>query len=358
MRENRAEMSFLCGIHCSLLKKRAGILLKLKKTFPSPGQLSTGASRIERASLLRGSMTVEAAVVLPCFLFFFINLSSSLEMIRLCGNLEYALHNAGNEVCLYGSLLTDEMRDLGSTGHVSAAGNEASSGSGVSSEIGTSSEAQNIPGSYQAEAESADFSSLAGGAVLSYTYVKYRMVDSLGEDYLSSSPLSNGSSSLNFFGSSIGEQDDIVDIKLSYSVTTPVDTIGAGPLFMAGRYYGHLWNGYGISGSGSNLDQEQIVYITADSEVYHITTSCTHLRLSIRGVEYANLGNEWNRSGGRYYPCEVCSHGEAPEIVYVGAQGDRYHYSYECYTLTRQYSPVPLSEVEDSHRPCSTCGGS
>ena len=66
-------------------------------------------------------MTIEAAVVLPCFLFFFINLSSSLEMIRLHGNLEYALHNAGNEVCLYGSLLTDEMRNLGKTGHVSAA---------------------------------------------------------------------------------------------------------------------------------------------------------------------------------------------------------------------------------------------
>ena len=357
MKGNRAEMSFLCGMHWGLLKKRAGILLKLIKIFPSPGQHLKGASRIERTSLLRGSMTVEAAVVLPCFLFFFINLSSSLEMIRLCGNLEYALHNAGNEVCLYGSLLTDEMRSLGSTGHVSAAGTESSSDSGAPSGGGPSSGSQNIPESGQAGTGNADLSRLAGGAVLSYTYIKYRMVDSLGEEYLSLSPLSNGSSSLNFFGSSIGEQEDIVDIKLSYSVKTPLDTIGAGPIFMAGRYYGHLWNGYEISGTAEDLNQETIVYITADSEVYHRTTACTYLRLSVRGVEYTNLENERNSGGGRYSPCEVCAHGEAPEIIYVCNQGDRYHYSFECYTLTRQYSPVPLSEVEDSHRPCSRCGG-
>ena len=351
MKGNRAEMSFLCGMHRGFLRKRASFLLQLMKKIPSPGRILSGASCIERTSLLHGSMTIEAAVVLPCFLFFFINLSSSLEMIRLHGNLEYALHNAGNEVCLYGSLLTDEMRSLGKTGHVSAAETDENFESGESA---TSEQSA----AELSDTDSVDFSALAGGAVLSYTYVKYRMVDSLGEDYLSASPLSNGTSSLNYFGSSIGEQDDIVDIKLTYSVTTPVDTIGAGPFFMAGRYYGHLWNGYGISGTGSNLDQEQIVYITADSEVYHITTSCTHLRLSIRGVEYTNLANERNRSGGIYSPCEVCAHGDAPEIVYVGAQGDRYHYSYECYTLNRTYSPVPLSEVEDSHRPCSRCGGS
>lgn len=356
MRENRAEMSFLCGMHRGFHAERAGILLKLKKIIPSPGQVLQRVSRIERTSLLRGSMTVEAAVVLPCFLFFFINLSSSLEMIRLRGNLEYALHNAGNEVCLYGSLLTEEMRSLGGTGHVSA----ADSGTSAGSEASPGSQDHALPGpvsSEQSDENGTDFSALAGGAVLSYTYVKYRMVDSLGEDYLSVSPLSNGSDSLNFFGSSIGEQDDIVDIRLSYSVTTPVDTIGVGPIFMAARYYGHLWNGYKLSGTAGNLDQETIVYITADSEVYHRTTACTYLRLSVRGAEYGNLENERNRSGGRYTPCEVCAHDEAPEIIYLCDQGDRYHYSFECYTLTRQYSPVPISEVEDSHRPCSRCGG-
>ena len=114
-------MSFLYGMgNYSFYKQH------IQGSIPSPGQPAFNLFRIEKTSLSRGSMTIEAAIVLPCFLFFFINLSSSLEMIRLCGNLEYALHNAGNEVCLYGSLLTDEMRDLGSTGHVSAAGRRRS----------------------------------------------------------------------------------------------------------------------------------------------------------------------------------------------------------------------------------------
>ena len=71
----------------------------------------------------------------------------------------------------------------------------------------------------------------------------------------------------------------------------------------------------------------------------------------------ADLDNERNGSGGRYYPCTVCAHGDVPDTIYVCSEGDRYHYDFDCYTLTRNYSPVPLSEVEDSHRPCSRCGG-
>ncbi|MCR4791722.1 MAG: hypothetical protein K5871_03160 [Lachnospiraceae bacterium] len=294
-------------------------------------------------------MTLEAAVILPCFLFFFINLSSSLEMIRLYGNIQYALHSAGDETCLYGALLTDEMKDLGSTGHVSASGDPDSSENLSVSED---------PGDPSAGGEeNADPASLIRGSALSYTYIKYRMVESLGEEYLASSPLRNGSMSLDFLGSSFGETNDIVDIRLSYAVCTPLNLMGTDAFYLSGRYYGHLWNGYEVHGSSTEPVQEQIVYITADSEVYHITTACTHLRLTIRGVEYGNLQDERNRSGGRYYPCEVCSHGDVPDIVYVGAEGDRYHFDPDCYTLTRTYSAVPLSDVSDSHRPCSRCGG-
>lgn len=329
-------MSFLCGKNEETCDK--SIFSKVSAN-PSPGRqlLLRFFSRIERTSLLQGSMTLEAAVVLPCFLFFFINLSSALEMIALQGNLKYALHNAGNELCLYGSLLTDPVKDLGGTGHVSAA--PVSDGDNPSDDT------------------SSEIVTMAEGMALSYTYVKYRMVEELGEEYLSSSPLKSGSGSLNFIGSDIGGAGDIVDIKLSCMVTTPVRTIGTDPFLIFGRYYGHLWNGYEIEGTSAELSQEKIVYITEDSEVYHTTPACTHLRLSIRGVESSSIPDQRNISGGRYYPCEICASGDVPDFVYIGAQGDRYHYTDDCYTLMRSYTPVPLSEVELSHRPCSRCGG-
>ena len=287
-------------------------------------------------------MTVEAAVVLPVFLFFFINLASSLEMIRLYGNLEYALHSAGNEVCLYGSLLTQPMGELGATGHMGAASD---------------------PGKAQPEPEGASSEdidsilSMAEGTALSYTYIRYRMIDELGEEYLDSSPLTSGKNGLNYFGSSIDTGNDIVDIRLSCRVGTPFQTAGIRSFMMAGRFYGHLWNGYGVSGKVPEEAQEQVVYITANSEVYHVSTSCTHLRLSVRPVEYLCVGGERNSGGGIYSPCEVCAGGDAPGTVYICTEGDRYHYDRECYTLTRTYTAVPLSEAEVTHRPCSRCGG-
>ena len=50
-------------------------------------------------------MTVEASIVLPLILFFFMNLASSIEMIRLHGNLQLALWETGNELIVYGYAL-------------------------------------------------------------------------------------------------------------------------------------------------------------------------------------------------------------------------------------------------------------
>ena len=55
---------------------------------------------------------------------------------------------------------------------------------------------------------------------------------------------------------------------------------------MANRYYGHLWNGYAIPGTEND---EEYVYVTEDSEVYHRSRECTHLRLSVRRVEAAEI---------------------------------------------------------------------
>ena len=339
-------MSFLCGNtplrNCNNF---------IRKGMSSPGQqlLLSFFSRIEKTSLLAGSMTVEAAIVLPVFLFFFINLSASLEMIRLYGNLEYALHGAGNEVCLYGSLLTEPVKELGPTGHVGASDTGT-----ASSESSSGSADRSASGNISSE-DIESILSMAEGTALSYTYVRYRMIDELGEDYLDSSPLTSGKAGLNFYGSSI--DGDILDIRLSCRVGTPYNIAGIRSFMMAGRFYGHLWNGYAVTGSTGSDSQEQIVYITENSEVYHLTTSCTHLRLSVRPVDYSTVGDERNGSGGNYYPCEICAKGENPKTVYICSSGDRYHYSGECYTLTRTYSAVPISEVVDSRRPCSRCGG-
>lgn len=79
--------------------KIRNILNPCKKILPA--KLSLVIEYIKRISLpmlqrtcVRGSMTVEAALVLPCLLFV-ISMGNAIEIIRLHGNLEVALWNAG-----------------------------------------------------------------------------------------------------------------------------------------------------------------------------------------------------------------------------------------------------------------------
>ena len=74
------------------------------------GKRSSIVSRfMERISLFtspsektNASMTVEASILLPLFLFFFLNLGCALEMIRLHGNLQLALWETGSKLSVYG----------------------------------------------------------------------------------------------------------------------------------------------------------------------------------------------------------------------------------------------------------------
>ena len=52
----------------------------------------------------RGSMTVEAAVVVPLLILFVLHLGSCMEMLRLHGKLEYALWQTGRELAVYGAV--------------------------------------------------------------------------------------------------------------------------------------------------------------------------------------------------------------------------------------------------------------
>ena len=89
--------------------KIRNILNPCKKILPA--KLSLVIEYIKRISLpmlqrtcVRGSMTVEAALVLPLFCFFVISMGNAIEIIRLHGNLEVALWNAGRQIGVYGAL--------------------------------------------------------------------------------------------------------------------------------------------------------------------------------------------------------------------------------------------------------------
>ena len=319
-------------------------------------------SSIKKASLLsdKGSMTVEASVVLPLFMIFFINLSCSLEMIRLHSNIDVALWNVGNDLTIYGALTTENMRVLGKTGHPNDRTNEQSDcPTGIYGTVNEDIWVDNSEKTEVAVKEENTGNTIIqeiADLVISYTYIKNKLVEYLGDDYLNNSPLVNGTESLQFYDSDIFTANDNIVIITTYQVEPLINLDDFITMRMSNTYYAHLWNGYNLSGVSENDDQSKTVYITEDSQVYHTSVSCTYLTLSVRIAAYNNLSEERNSSGGCYSPCLLCVKSGKPAFVYLCDEGNRYHYSRKCYALKRSYTAVSLASVADTHRPCSRCG--
>lgn len=285
--------------HISCLAQGIGFPLQNNDLFIKGISLFTSFS-----GKVAGSMTAEAAIVLPLFLFFFLNLGSAMEIIRLHNNLQLALWETGSRLAVYG--------------HAVDSGNKIT------------------------------------GIVLTYTYVKAQIVDYLGEEYLEASPLSYGAEGLQFWESDIWKADGTFEVVLTYGVSPLSSMAGFRSFRMANRYCGHLWTGYRIPGTSGGI-QERYVYITETGQVYHTNAGCTHLALSISQVSYGEVPGSRNKQGERYEPCEKCSKWGCRGSVYITEEGDCYHFEKECPGLKRTVLFVPISEVAN-RRLCQRCG--
>lgn len=248
----------------------------------------------------RGSMTVEAAVVIPLILLFFLHLGSVMEMIRLHGKLEYALWQVGREVAVYG-----------------ASGNE-----------------EEIP----------DFA-------ISYLYVSSRIGQILGEEYLDTSPLTYGSKGLNYLTSEYLEEEESIDIVITYQVS-PQITCFPFPYFrMASRYYGRAWTGYAV---GEEMQQTTYVYVAQEGEVWHSRADCSYLKLHIYEANPNALWMLRNENGEKYRACSRCADYPLGEQVYLTEDGNRYHTVRSCPSLQRRVHAI-VWQTDLPYRPCSRC---
>lgn len=101
---------------------------------------------------------------------------------------------------------------------------------------------------------------------------------------------------------------------------------------------------------------EDYVYVTEHGTVYHCSRNCRYLDLSIRAVEYAQIGTLRNKSEHKYNGCNQCvAKNKTYEQVYITDYGEVYHATLSCSGLKRTVYMVSRSEVGNKG-PCSKCG--
>lgn len=276
---------------------------------------------------LAGSFSLEAAIAVPLFIFFMMNLLFIFEAVRLQSGLQAALQQAGEKVC--------EAAYYTKFGVPHGAGG----GERAEPDISEGKEAVSL--------------------ILSETYVRNKVASYLGDAFFKHSCVVGGRAGLSFAESRIMTDGSHVDIVVNCRVRPLVRIIAFPDFTMQARYSGHAWVGWSGSGgtdgeSGDGGDSGR-VYVTRYGAVYHTDPGCIYLNPQIRAVPASEVSKYRSADNSKYYPCECCRPGKKG-IVYITKEGNRYHSDRSCRGLVRHTSSMSEDAAREHYRPCPKCG--
>ena len=133
--------------------------------------------------------------------------------------------------------------------------------------------------------------------------------------------------------------------------------------FLNGVYFERLalarpFTGRKYKNTGNeNSEDNRIVFVTKNGKVYHTSNICSHIRLSVKAVDYSIVGGMRNKGGAKYYPCEYCARGGLSGTVYITEDGNRIHKNKNCSGIKRTVISIKKSDAEArGYRPCERCG--
>lgn len=212
----------------------------------------------ERASLctLRGSLTIEASLVVPFFVFALMSFIWLFEITTTKLTVKNALASAGKEMATESILGT-----IGLSGRI-----------------------------------------------------EKKMVEHIGEERLAKSCIQGGSSGLDCAKSRTYPGTTIMKLTVSYKMQLPVIGLALPILKGSEEILVKGWTGY--EGSGFYKGTEKMVYVTATGLVYHKDLKCTHLDLSIRSVRIEDAKKvyppcskcRWSAAGSYVYVTDYGEH--------------------------------------------------
>lgn len=291
----------------SLIKKlKVNIRNMVKKSLPESIPLSVSfvskEKRFKKGAPLcicpKGSMTVEAAVILPLLASFFAALLFFFRVMQVELVVQQALENTAERLSVAGYL--------------------------------------------QKEDNSA--------TIIDLGVAKSMLLAELKDDENIERYVVGDVYGIILMGSTFSE--DEIFLKANYQIEFPVGLLGNRSFWMHQQTCYRKWTGW--KSKMPEEDEEIWVYIAETGNVYHKTSSCTYLNLSITSINASEIANLRNESGKKYRECEKCAENILPSRVYITNYGDRYHTDLNCSGIKRTVYKVLLSEV-GKRGACTKC---
>ena len=164
-----------------------------------------------------------------------------------------------------------------------------------------------------------------------------------------------GVSGCNTMLTSVDESLELADGILSYQISVPYFPFHLGKLSVIHRSRQRVWSGRSLIHSGG--EQEEVVFVTKEGEVYHRKRNCSYISVSVEYRSLEQIMKSRNENGERFYACERCVGDRILSGAYLApSYGNRYHADQKCVSLKRAVIPIPFSQIQ-GRRPCLKCGG-
>ena len=240
----------------------------------------------------KGSLTIEAAIVVPLAMGFLVIFLFFFRVIQVQAEVEEALIYVGQSIAVEGCILESE-------------------------------------GELYALAQTLLISCLEQSETV--------------EDYIE-----GGSLGILLFGSDM-DADEVI-LRAHYEIRIPIAffDVKSIPMYSQNRFM--KWNG-----EITDYENQEWVYITPTGTVYHATPLCRTLDLSIKDALLSEISGIRGSNGQKYYPCSRCFiEGERIVIAYYTDYGTLYHARLSCSALKRTVIKIARSKVQE-RRGCSYC---
>ncbi len=249
----------------------------------------------------KASVTVEASIIIPIILFSFLEVLSLLQALSVYSGVLFAIKNVGTPISVYG-YISEELAEQEEEFRI---GEEV-------------------------------LSSLLFSEVYLDAQIQKQCEDTVFGEYIE-----GGAKGISLLGSYVNKKEGCISIVANYDVR-PIFSFTGRRLRMRNRFYAKMWTGYRKVQEAN----ENYVYITESGSVYHLTSDCTHLKLSISSINSREVGSLRNDYGHKYTACEKCCEGVLNTVCYITEKGDKYHEVLSCSGLKRSISCVPKDSVE------------
>lgn len=147
--------------------------------------------------------------------------------------------------------------------------------------------------------------------------------------------------------SSLLEDGETVDLVVDYEVNLPFSVLGLNCVKQTVRSYRRAWVGQeGTGGSETEGEEDDVmVYIGKSSTRYHVNRTCHYLHNDLTALRAEEIPYCRNEEGRIYEPCARCK-SQTGQTVYLMPWGRHYHSTPSCSAINAYVKAVKKSQVE------------